>query len=92
MDQLLNGLLERYPKLAALLFKDETHFKPAIQSMQCSGNQLLSKVHYLYKQFDKIRVDIRETSQEYRDTLNDVSEPLKNELAESRLLILTSWL
>ena len=56
-----------------LLFKDETHFKPAIQSMQRSGNQLLSKVQYLHEQVDEIRVDIRKTSQDYRDTLNDGS-------------------
>ena len=36
MVELLNGLLGHDPKLAVLLVKDESKFKPAMQSMQRS--------------------------------------------------------
>ena len=45
----LRRLIEGYPKLAALLFQDEAIFKPAIDNMKRSGNQLLSKLHNFHK-------------------------------------------
>ena len=48
--QRLTRLIEGYPKLAALLFQDEAIFKPAIDNMKRSGNQLLSKLHNFHKE------------------------------------------
>ena len=48
--QRLTRLIEGYPELAALLFQDEAIFKPAIDDMKRSGNQLLSKLHNFHKE------------------------------------------
>lgn len=82
--QKLMHLLEGHPNLAVLLFKDESHFQPAIQSIKNSGNQLLSKLHHLDEELGQIRLEIRETSKDYHDRLNDLVEPLKIELDQAR--------
>ena len=80
--EIITRLIEESPKLAALLFQDEAIFKPAIEAMKSSGNQLMSKMLNHRDQVRQISLNIQEASEDYRDRLNDVVEPLKTELAE----------
>ena len=46
------------------------------------GNELLSKLHYLFEETNKIRGSIQDASREYQERLNDLIKLLKNDLID----------
>ena len=75
-------VLESNPKVAVLLFRDEAYFQPTIQGMKQSGNELLSKLHYLFEEANQIRGSIQDASRDYQERLNNLIKLLKNDLIE----------
>ncbi|KAK0510515.1 hypothetical protein JMJ35_006947 [Cladonia borealis] len=80
--QTLKRVLESNPKVAMLLFKDETLFQSAYQGMKQSGKELFSKLHYLFEESNQIRGSIQDASRDYQERLNDLIKLLENDLME----------